>query len=79
MKKDMVAMLDAFESSAAKEHDQKEADAYIAGNASSRATSLVSMTKADKERLTSVARAHGLSLSSFFRLAADEFIKNHEW
>ena len=23
--------------------------------------------------------AHGLSLSAFFRLAADEYIANHEW
>lgn len=44
-----------------------------------RATSLVSMTKSDKERLTAIAKAHGLSLSAFFRLAADEYIANHEW
>ena len=44
-----------------------------------RATSLVSMTKSDKERLTAIAKAHGLSLSAFFRLAADEYIANHDW
>jgi hypothetical protein len=44
-----------------------------------RATSLVSMTKKDKEYLSAVAKAHGLSLSAFFRLAAEEYIKNHEW
>jgi hypothetical protein len=44
-----------------------------------RATSLVSMTKRDKEYLSTVAKAHGLSLSAFFRLAAEEYIKNHEW
>ena len=44
-----------------------------------RATALVSMTKSDKERLTTIAKAHGLSLSAFFRLAADEYIANHKW
>lgn len=49
------------------------------GLAEVRATSLVSMTKSDKERLTAIAKAHGLSLSAFFRLAADEYIANHDW
>lgn len=44
-----------------------------------RATSLVSMTKAEKERLTSKAKKRGLSLSAFFRLATDKYIKNHDW
>lgn len=44
-----------------------------------RATSLVSMTMKDKEYLSAVAKQHGLSLSAFFRLAAEEYIKNHEW
>ena len=65
---------------AAKEHDKKEAKASVTANASEeRATSLVSMTKSDKERLTAIAKAHGLSLSAFFRLAADEYIANHDW
>lgn len=25
------------------------------------------------------AKAHGLSLSAFFRLAADEYMNNHNW
>lgn len=44
-----------------------------------RATALVSMTKDNKQRLTGKAKEHGLSLSSFFRLAADEYIRNHNW
>lgn len=44
-----------------------------------RATALVSMTKNDKNRLTNIAKSHGLSLSAFFRLAADEYITNHKW
>lgn len=44
-----------------------------------RATALVSMNKGDKKKLTATAKAHGLSLSAFFRLAADEYIKNHGW
>lgn len=45
----------------------------------SRATALISMTKNEKQRLTVVAKAHGLSLSAFLRLAADEYIAKHEW
>ena len=44
-----------------------------------RATSVVSMTDKQKARLTEKAQEHGLSLSAFFRLAADEYIKNHDW
>ena len=29
--------------------------------------------------LTAIAKTHGLSLSAFFRLAADEYIANHDW
>lgn len=32
----------------------------------SRVTALISMTKNEKQRLTVVAKAHGLSLSAFF-------------
>ena len=78
-KQDMAALLDKFEADAAKEHDKKEAKASVSDASEGRATSLVSMTKSDKERLTAIAKAHGLSLSAFFRLAADEYIANHEW
>ena len=72
--------VEKFEADAAKEHDKKEAKASVSADASEgRATSLVSMTKSDKERLTAIAKAHGLSLSAFFRLAADEYIANHDW
>lgn len=39
----------------------------------------ISMTKADKERLSAVARKHDIALSAFLRIAADEYIKNHTW
>lgn len=61
-------------------HDRKETDAYTASDVSeARATSVISLTKGNKERLTAMAKTHGLSLSAFFRLAADEYIVNHEW
>lgn len=75
-KKDMASLLDSFESDTTKEHDTAVA---TASGTSTRATALVSMTKAEKERLTSKAKAHGLSLSAFFRLAADEYMSNHNW
>lgn len=78
VKKDMASMLDRFESDTTKEHDDAVAAATRQAD-SSRATALVSMTKAEKERLTSKAKAHGLSLSAFFRLAADEYMANHKW
>ena len=76
----MAEMLDKFEANAAKEHDKKGAKVSVAADVSEgRATSLVSMTKSDKERLTAIAKTHGLSLSAFFRLAANEYIANHDW
>ena len=79
-KQDMAAMLDAFEADAAKEHEKREVKGGVAADVSeARATALVSMTRSDKERLTAIAKAHGLSLSAFFRLAADEYIANHDW
>ena len=78
---DMAAVIDRLEAAVAKEHEVREAKAVAAGAVEddSRATALVSMTRSDKERLTAIAKAHGLSLSAFFRLAADEYIANHEW
>ncbi len=63
------------------EREGQETKAVAAGvvEDDSRATALVSMTKSDKERLTAIAKTHGLSLSAFFRLAADKYIANHEW
>lgn len=70
-RQDIAVMLGGGEATAAKAMEGVSDDA--------RATALVSMTKSDKERLTAIAKAHGLSLSAFFRLAADEYIANHEW
>ena len=86
-KKNMTSLLDSFESYTEKEHDAAVTAAVKApkktGNSSNggdtRATALVSMTKDEKERLTTKAKAHGLSLSAFFRLAADEYMNTHNW
>ena len=86
-KKNMTSLLDSFESDTEKEHDAAVTAAVKApkktGNSSNggdtRATALVSMTVAEKERLTTKAKAHGLSLSAFFRLAADEYMNTHNW
>ncbi len=76
--KDVASFLDKLDASVTKDHDDKVAK--VAGqDEDARATALVSMTKSNKERLTSVAKAHGLSLSAFFRLAADEYIAAHKW
>ena len=85
-KKNMTSLLDSFESDTEKEHDAAVTAAVKApknnGNSNggdTRATALVSMTKDEKERLTTKAKAHGLSLSAFFRLAADEYMNTHNW
>ena len=86
-KKNMTSLLDSFESDTEKKHDAAVTAAVKApkktGNSSNggdtRATALVSMTKDEKERLTTKAKAHGLSLSAFFRLAADEYMNTHNW
>lgn len=44
-----------------------------------RATALVSMKKEEKAEYTQKAKIHGFTLSNFFRLAANEYIKNHDW
>lgn len=82
-KKNKTSLLDSFEIDTEKEHDAAVTAAVntskktIGGD--TRATALVSMTKDEKERLTTKAKAYGLSLSAFFRLAADEYMNNHNW
>lgn len=76
--KDVASFLDELETNVTEDHEDKLAKATEQGE-DARATALVSMTKSDKERLTSVAKTHGLSLSAFFRLAADEYIAAHKW
>ena len=82
-KKNMTSLLDSFESDTEKEHDAAVTAAAKTpkktNGGDTRATALVSMTVAEKERLTTKAKAHGLSLSAFFRLAADEYMNNHNW
>ena len=82
-KKNMTSLLDSFESDTEKEHDAAVTAAVKTpkktNSGDTRATALVSMTVDEKERLTTKAKAHGLSLSAFFRLAADEYMNNHNW
>lgn len=82
-KKNMTSLLDSFENLTEKEHDAAVTAAVKTpkktNSGDTRATALVSMTVAEKERLTSKAKAHGLSLSAFFRLAADEYMNTHNW
>lgn len=82
-KKNMTSLLDSFEIDTEKEHDAAVTAAVNTSKKTNggdtRATALVSMTKDEKERLTTKAKAHGLSLSAFFRLAADEYMNNHNW
>lgn len=78
----MSGSLSSLESDTKKSNDNvavtvKEQKKFVGED--TRATALVSMTKDEKARLTTKAKQHGLSLSAFFRLAADEYIANHNW
>ena len=78
----MSSSLRGFESDTRKSNDNvaatvKEQKKFVGED--TRATALVSMTKDEKARLTTKAKQHGLSLSAFFSLAADEYIANHNW
>lgn len=75
----MANLLDDFESDVKEKDDMAVAAAKKTNSGDARATALVSMTKDEKERLTTKAKAHGLSLSAFFRLAADEYMNTHNW
>ena len=79
MAKDMSGLLDSFESETTVKHEKAVGSAVGRKKKGTRATSLVSMTDKEKARLTEKAQEHGLSLSAFFRLAADEYIRNHDW
>ena len=79
MAKNMRGLLDSFESDTSVKHEEAVGSAVGRKKNGTRATALVSMTDKEKERLTGKAQEHGLSLSAFFRLAADEYIKNHDW
>ena len=79
MAKNMRGLLDGFESETTVKHEKTVGSAAGRKKNGTRATSLVSMTDKEKSRLTEKAQEHGLSLSAFFRLAADEYIKNHDW
>lgn len=79
MAKDMMSPLDSFESETTVKHEKAVGSVLGRKKNGTRATALVSMTDKEKERLTGKAQEHGLSLSAFFRLAADEYIKNHDW
>ena len=79
MAKDMRGLLDNFESETTVKYEKAVGSATGRKKNGTRATALVSMTDKEKARLTKKAQEHGLSLSAFLRLAADEYIKNHDW
>ena len=45
----------------------------------SRAVAQVSMTTSEKQRLSRLAKEHGLSLSAFLRMAANDYIQRNDW
>ena len=72
---DMLSMLDSLGSAKKTEHKREEDGMRKGGNAST--TALISITKAEKERLTYAAHRYGLTFSAFLRLAANEYVANH--
>ena len=83
-KTDMTNMLNSFEVNAQEKHQKRvqqvaKTKKQSSKNTTDRATALISMTAEEKERITTISRSHGLNLSSFMRLAADEYIRSHNW
>lgn len=72
----MVGLLDSIESITTIEYDTK---VDVTSGANTGITAVVSMTKAEKQRLISKAKEYGLSLPEFFRFTADEYMRNHNW
>ena len=66
-KKDMAPMLDKFETSTKRKH--------VASGKDVRATSLISMTREEKERYKEFAKVRGMSVSSLVRIAIEKFIE----
>lgn len=54
------------------------ADADAKTDADTVVTVSVSMRRSEKERLASMARSRGMSLSALLRLAANEYVRNNE-
>ena len=75
-KKDMTSLLNNFELTAQAQHETK---VHGVVGKQARATALVSMLPSEKTRFRALAISHGMNLSSFFRLAAEEYIEKHKW
>lgn len=72
---DVENLLNGLERKSRKSHEVK-VTAVRGGR--DRATSLVSMSADEKRRYTEYARGIGLSLSAFFRTAANEYMRTHD-
>jgi hypothetical protein len=75
MAADMLDMLEELGNTKSREHKRAEDGLRRGGDVSTNA--LISLTLAEKERLTKAARGYGLTFSAFLRLAANEYIRNH--
>ena len=72
---DMLSILDELGSTKKRAHKKAEDGLRKGGDATTNA--LISLTVAEKERLTKAARNYGLTFSAFLRLAANEYTENH--
>lgn len=79
----LLDVYEQLEAEAANEHDRhyrhNQAQLNRVRVSDTRAVSQVTMTKDEKERLTRICKAHGLSFSAFVRLACNEYIDEHGW
>lgn len=80
MTKSAVNPLDTFDAMVSKvktHHDKIEGSVAAPDNKVK--NTIICLSTSDKQRYTEVAKNHRLSLSSFIRLALDEYIQNHNW
>lgn len=78
-----MSVFDAMEYDAQRRHDRIVDKATGKARPQTRPEGSIivqsSMPREQKERFTAAAKAHGISMSAFIRLACDEYIKNHGW
>ena len=74
-----TALFDSMMADTAVKHERKVARASGHRRDTGTCVAQISMSVDAKQRFTNAAKAHGLQLSGFVRLACDEYIRNHGW
>lgn len=77
--KDMKSVLEKAYQKTNTEHDKEVQKVSGDGSREKRISISFSLSKNERDRYAELAKQNGLSMSSFLRLAAEEYVKNHNW